>query len=71
MYLLEAINELEKVKNIYISIEEEKEFRIIAYKEDGIENLNKHRLPNVKIYNTIRTGNEEAIIKVREWGDII
>lgn len=66
MYLLEAINELEKVMNIYISIENDKEIKIMAYKEDGKETINKNRLSNEKVYNIKRTGNEEAIIMVNK-----
>lgn len=65
MYLAEAVNELEKVKNVYILIKDTNE--IVVYKEDGVNLFKKDNLLNKRVYNVKRTGNIEAIIEIYKW----
>ena len=65
MNLVEAINELKKVRNIYILIKDTNE--IITYKECNIELFDKDKLLNKRVYNVKRTGNIEAIIEIYKW----
>ena len=69
MDLIEAIDELEKVQNIYIIAKDSN--RVFIYRERGVDNLNKYRLKNQRVYNIKRTGNDEALIEVYEWEGII
>ena len=65
MNLIEAIDELEKVRNIYFLTKDSN--KIMVYREDGKDLLNKNRLLNKRVYNIKRTGNEEAVIEFYEW----